>query len=1431
MAQAVAQIIIVATGVSGATAATIMTVAAVADIALVASSQKKQEADARKAAAAAPRDAMVRSAIEPSKIVYGRARVSGPVVYTNTKPTPGTNDNNTLWTVVSLASHECDDIEAIYLDGDKIPSSIIDWAGTGGVTSGTYGPISGNEVTNFYRRLGSDTQSHVSELASAFSDWTSSHVGKGTCYIVSAFELGTRTGEGVWSNGAPQNIRAVVKGKKVYDPRLDSTNGGSGLHRLADPSTWEWSDNPALCLADYLFDADLGMGAEGVAYADIDWAMVATAADQCDATVTVPSGGSTKRFTCNGVLDTGTAYADNIRNLLSSMAGTLTWSGGKYRIRAAAYEAPTYTFTENDIVGDVQVQPERPRAQRFNTVRGTFVDPSADYAATQFLRVQDSDYLSTRDDGQELTTSIALPMTNDQYMAQRLAWRSLRLNNQQTTAVVPLNWKALKVGVGDRINLTVSELSWSSKVFVVDAWSFDPEKGFMLTVREDSASAYTDPALGDYSTRTAAGTIVFNDPAVPSPSGLTATSEKEGILLEWEAPSMPSMYDEVVIYASPDSDWANAVEVGRVRGTRFRHELTRGTTRYYWALSEDVDGRESIRDPDSDSSSITATAGQIATSQLDDDANFAETAVWNSVTGSGKPEDDATVGATVGTNLYDTDGTTVLGTTDVKNSVLAQEILQVETEGEEILDLETGNAVDIQNLGDVAIFVNESNTTLNTRIDSNNNALSNLQATVVDLTSGVSDVYLQATEPVAGVGGIPDPIPTFSRWYDTDDNNAPYYWDGSAWQSLEDPRIGQNAASITSLSSRMTTAEGDIDANTAAAAANASDIDANASAISTLDTTVTAQGDTIAVLSTSNTELTATLDFITKVEDEAAQEPIDLETSGVLDLETLDDVTSATSSAIQTLEVQTTAISGTISTQATQIAQLESVLSVDGEFSATVNAVETLGTRVSANDDELETVAGQITALQNTVNDEVTGVDATATAVDGLDTRVSSAEGNITVNADAILAVQGILQDPDGNYSATANAIQTFETVLANEGGTFSATSNAITEINTTVDGNTASITTQAESIDGLEAQYTVKIDNNGRVAGFGLASTAADATPFSEFVVIADQFSVVDPTSTASTPIIPFQISGGKALFTSDVEINGDLITTGTITATRLNLNGTMFTAPSGVLTIANGAVGADQLASGSVEIAKFASGLAPVQVVDTLPGSASEGDQAYLTTDSKLYRFNGTAWINAVDGADVTSGTLPAAAIVANSITAGQIQAGAISATEISVTNLAAISADLGTVTAGSLSSALITGDISTFVTFSDTTSQDVIEDDGETVIQTFLLPGNSLGLQPIIIATAYFNYNTGMDQNGKLVFRVRQGQNSTTGTVVSTLIIHTRRESGVIESGSINIIGVDSEKTANQYYSITVDVDSGNTTDGATFSNVRGVVIGGR
>lgn len=127
----------------------------------------------------------------------------------------------------------------------------------------------------------------------------------------------------------------------------------------------------------------------------------------------------------------------------------------------------------------------------------------------------------------------------------------------------------------------------------------------------------------------------------------------------------------------------------------------------------------------------------------------------------------------------------------------------------------------------------------------------------------------------------------------------------------------------------------------------------------------------------------------------------------------------------------------------------------------------------------------------------------------------------------------------------------------------------------------------------------------------------------------------------------------------------------------------------------LANGAVDVFKLADAAVSTTKFASGIEPVTIVASVPGSLST-KTIYNTTDGKLYRWNGTAYTAAVDTTDlagtitttqisdgaittpkmtanaingdrITANTLDASKIVANSITAGQIQAGAISATEI--------------------------------------------------------------------------------------------------------------------------------------------------------------------
>lgn len=175
-------------------------------------------------------------------------------------------------------------------------------------------------------------------------------------------------------------------------------------------------------------------------------------------------------------------------------------------------------------------------------------------------------------------------------------------------------------------------------------------------------------------------------------------------------------------------------------------------------------------------------------------------------------------------------------------------------------------------------------------------------------------------------------------------------------------------------------------------------------------------------------------------------------------------------------------------------------------------------------------------------------------------TALSSADGS---NTAAIVAEQVTRANADSALSSSITTLQSLvngnaaaivseQTARANGD---SANASSITTLQTTVGGHTTSISTQASSIDGINAKYTVKIDNNGYMSGYGLISSANNGTPTSEFIVLADKFAVVTP---GTAPKVPFVITGGVC-YMQNVVIQDALIanltvgklTTGTLTAT----------------------------------------------------------------------------------------------------------------------------------------------------------------------------------------------------------------------------------------------------------------------------------------
>ena len=553
----------------------------------------------------ASRQRTVRSTIEPQKIIYGEALVSGPISFIGLSGT----DNSDLYQTIVLAGHEVTDITNIHMDDVVITDAQINGGSTAGgnVTGGTFGPKGSPSTTicviNKYRGLASQTADSL--LTNAFTNYTSAHRGDGIAYLSMKWVLNDDSAE-TWDKFAPSNVKALVKGKPVYDPRLDTgAPNYNPLNQLfitynaTSGSYVGQGQNPALVLADYLI-SDLGMG---ISPSKIDWSSFITAANGCDVSVNVPNNGTEKRFTCNGVLFTTDSHQKNINKILSSMNGNLVYSNGKYIVHAGIYEDetpenPFGTLNENDLIGAISVTTSLERSDRFNTIKGLFIDPSQNHKSSEFPKVQLADAVA-RDNDEILEKEVQYPMTNSSYMAQRLSFKLIKLSDQQKIISFPANLSALRITAGDRVKVSIEELSWSDKIFQCVGWNFSEEGGVNLTLREDSESAYDDPvpnanpALSEYSTITATGDITDAFRGVPSPSGLRAASGEKKVFLNWVNPGKPSDFGTIEIYASASNNIANAVKIGETDGTQFVHDgnnaadqITVDDTRYYWIRSK-----------------------------------------------------------------------------------------------------------------------------------------------------------------------------------------------------------------------------------------------------------------------------------------------------------------------------------------------------------------------------------------------------------------------------------------------------------------------------------------------------------------------------------------------------------------------------------------------------------------------------------------------------------------------------------------------------------------------------------------------------------------------------------------------------------------------------------------------------------------------------
>ncbi|MDZ7906363.1 MAG: hypothetical protein U5N55_11735 [Cypionkella sp.] len=208
----------------------------------------------------------------------------------------------------------------------------------------------------------------------------------GLAYMHCRFKLtgNSKKAESPFSSNVTTRMTIVGEGIAVYDPRQDSTVGGSGLHRADDQSTWTYGSHariPALQALTYMLgwkiNGKLAVG-KGIPPRRFDMQSFMTAANICDELVALKAGGTEPRYRWDGIFN----EADSLEAVLSSfenaMDGRFYDPEGRIAVKCLVDDliSPVASFGPSDVLGSIDWTPTGNLTERYNIVRGTYTNPT-----------------------------------------------------------------------------------------------------------------------------------------------------------------------------------------------------------------------------------------------------------------------------------------------------------------------------------------------------------------------------------------------------------------------------------------------------------------------------------------------------------------------------------------------------------------------------------------------------------------------------------------------------------------------------------------------------------------------------------------------------------------------------------------------------------------------------------------------------------------------------------------------------------------------------------------------------------------------------------------------------------------------------------------------------------------------------------------------
>lgn len=500
------------------------------------------------------RTQQVKQPVTERRVIFGECKTSGVITYFGS-----TADNKFLHIVLTLATHQCNQLGTTWFNDDPIHMDDLDSGGN--VTSGKFAG-----KARIKKHLGQSGQVVDPDLLAEISEITSDFVGNEQTYIAVRLEKD----DALYKTGMP-NIQQWVQGALVEDTRT---------------STTYWSPNTVLCIRHYMMrtrfyglrvpstkftatnvNANANTCDEMVAtvavphnvtavsasgntltldgdqlkfqtgdrvqitttdtppaglslltnYYVIVWQMVGTvkiklatsyanalagtAIDITDAGVGthMVTKNAEPRYTCNGTIGTSMTPRDILNQMLTSMAGDLIPVGGKWIFKAGAWVEPTIELDLDDCLGTIEVQTKHPSRERFNGVQGLYVNPINFGEPTDYPLVTDDTYLTEDNTDDPDVAQFDQPFTSRTQHAQRVGRIQLNRHRRQRTLTFTTNMAGMQLQAGSTFMFTYGAHAYSGKKFEVAEWSLVPRKfGKYMALTCDIVANETDSEIYDF---------------------------------------------------------------------------------------------------------------------------------------------------------------------------------------------------------------------------------------------------------------------------------------------------------------------------------------------------------------------------------------------------------------------------------------------------------------------------------------------------------------------------------------------------------------------------------------------------------------------------------------------------------------------------------------------------------------------------------------------------------------------------------------------------------------------------------------------------------------------------------------------------------------------------------------------------------------------